>query len=292
MPRNLYDKGTVRAALRNVHGDIIRGRVRFTFVNQRVHSFNRQAHVVFQGRARRIGGIPAGPVGLYQVFINPEKYREKTIFLMVSTDKPAVIDEVFFVEPGKAKPKFPTYAALKQQKPWAKLIRIFAGSGITARKYDALPDLPKAGIFNLFAKMESTGLPGGTTVFDHVKNIRGPKPARFYANVDSELLQLVREDRVGFHGVPGTLHHFPQGWRRIDEFGSVKTLDRAGNLQLTFATNRKGQFLVDSDIDDHRGIQHAFDVIKHKVTGKDTHPYDIHQILVFFQGIDPGYQLA
>ena len=39
------------------------------------------------------------------------------------------------------------------------------------------------------------------------------------------------------------------------------------------------------------GIQHAFDVIKHKVTGRDTHPYDIHQILIFFQDIHPGYEL-
>jgi hypothetical protein len=63
-----------------------------------------------------------------------------------------------------------------------------------------------------------------------------------------------------------------------------------GNLQLTFATNAQEQFAVDADLDDHQGIKHAFDVIKHKFSG-DTHPYDIHEVLVKFQGIDPGYRL-
>jgi hypothetical protein len=63
-----------------------------------------------------------------------------------------------------------------------------------------------------------------------------------------------------------------------------------GNLQLTFATNAQEQFAVDADLDDHQGIKHAFDVIKHKFSG-DTHPYDIHEVLVKFHGIDPGYRL-
>ena len=40
----------------------------------------------------------------------------------------------------------------------------------------------------------------------------------------------------------------------------------------------------------HRGLQDALDVIKPKFSG-DTSPYDIHEVLVKFQGIDPGYDL-
>lgn len=293
MPSSNYDKGSIRAILKDAKGAVIRDKVRLTLVNQRVRSYNRQIQIELHGTSKTIrGDIPAGAVGLYQVFIDPERYRDKSIFLMVPTGEPAVIDEFFFVDPAIAQPTFPSYAALQGQSRWTKLFRVLQDSGFTAAKYKALDKLPKAGIFNLFAKMEATLLPDGGTIFDRIENIFDPRPARFYARVVPGLPESVLADRKGFHSVPGTLHHFPQGWQRIDDPGSFKTLDRAGNLQLTFATNKNGEFMVDADLDDHQGIEHAFDVIKHKVTNKDTHPYDIHQILVFFQGIDPGYELA
>lgn len=293
MSGKTYDTGSILADLRDVQGKGIRGRCRFTLVNQHARSLNRSFEVVFGGRPLPIkGDIPAGPVGIYQIFITPEKYREKNIFLMVPTDKPAQIEEIFFVEPGEVSAKLPTYSTVKQKASWKRLFAVLDNSSITASKYGAMANLKKAGMFNLFAKMEATPLPDKTTVFDHVKKIRNPKPARFFAYVGPALLKLVRADREGFHAVPGALHNFPPGWQRLNSQGSFKTPDRAGNLQLTFAKNSKGEFLVDADIDDHQGIQHAFDVIKHKVTGKDTHPYDIHQILNFFQVIDPGYLLG
>ncbi len=293
MPSSDYDKGSVRAILKDVSGRIIRDQVRFTFANQRVRAFNRQIEAKFNGKPVTMrGDIPAGPVGLYQIFIAPDRYREKSIFLMVPTGEPAVIDEFFFVEPAKVRPDFPSYSSLQNHVRWRRLFKVLKQSGMTASKYNALEPLPKAGIFNLFAKMEATRLPDATTVFDQVETIREPKPARFYAQVAAGLFESVLADQMTFHSVPGTLHRFPEGWQRIDDPGSFKTLDRAGNLQLTFAKNKKGEFLVDADLDDHQGIEHAFDVIKHKVTGKDTHPYDIHQILIFFQGISPGYELA
>jgi hypothetical protein len=47
----------------------------------------------------------------------------------------------------------------------------------------------------------------------------------------------------------------------------------------------------DIDIDDAGGILHVFQVLRNAVTGRPTHPYDIHEILLAHQGIDPGYQL-
>ena len=58
---------------------------------------------------------------------------------------------------------------------------------------------------------------------------------------------------------------------------------------MTLATDGHNNFLADIDIDDHQGVQHAFDVLQHAVTGKDTNPFDIHEILIFFQNLDPGY---
>jgi hypothetical protein len=49
---------------------------------------------------------------------------------------------------------------------------------------------------------------------------------------------------------------------------------------------------VDADVDEAKGIGHAFEVLGHIFSGGRTHPFDIHQILTFFfEGIDLGYDL-
>jgi hypothetical protein len=47
--------------------------------------------------------------------------------------------------------------------------------------------------------------------------------------------------------------------------------------------------LADIDIDEAGGFEHIFEVVQHAVTSDPTHPYDVHEILVFRQKIDPGY---
>ena len=67
-------------------------------------------------------------------------------------------------------------------------------------------------------------------------------------------------------------------------------MDRYGNLQLTF--QRRGttgdDYVADVDIDDAQGIEHIFQVLRNSVSGP-TNPYDIHDILVKEQRLDPGY---
>lgn len=283
--------GTVQVSLRDSRRRIIRDEVQLTFVNQRQRTLDRRFRVTFKGRSVQLSDIPAAPEGLYQVFITPKRYREKSLFLNVPTGSPAVIDEPFFVEPSQATPVFPSYSILRSQARWSALNAVLQRSKINAQKYGGLGPLEKAGLFNLFAKMQAQVVDGEQTAIDFVEKITDIKPARLLALVKAGLLDRVRTFHQGFHAVPGTLHDFPEGWTRIDPSGSFKTHDRAGNLQLTFAENAQGAFLVDADLDDHQGVEHAFDVLKHRFTGKDTHPYDIHEILVFFQGIDPGYNL-
>jgi hypothetical protein len=88
--------------------------------------------------------------------------------------------------------------------------------------------------------------------------------------------------------VDGSLHHPPSGF---DRAGSFKTEDRYGNLQLTFFV-RGDEWLADIDIDDAGGLEHVFQVVRNAVTGRPTHPYDIHQILIAWQQTDPGYELV
>jgi broad specificity phosphatase PhoE len=39
-------------------------------------------------------------------------------------------------------------------------------------------------------------------------------------------------------------------------------------------------------------IEHGFQVIGHELTGGVTHPYDIHEILTFYQHLNVGYDLS
>jgi hypothetical protein len=48
--------------------------------------------------------------------------------------------------------------------------------------------------------------------------------------------------------------------------------------------------MADIDIDDAAGVEHVFQVVRNSITGKPTHPYYIHDILLRHQEIDPGYK--
>jgi len=84
------------------------------------------------------------------------------------------------------------------------------------------------------------------------------------------------------------LHRPPDGFTSAQSF---KTFDRYGNLQLSFFSNGS-DWAADINIDDAGGLEHAFQVIRNFVAHRPTHPYDIHEILVSFQKIDPGYRLV
>ena len=116
---------------------------------------------------------------------------------------------------------------------------------------------------------------------------------RIYARVGKDLLSALRKHPQLYFSVNGGLHHFPDGWTSVTGADSFKTLrDSAGNIQFTFA-EKEGEdgYLVDIDLDDHKGLAHIADVLKHKFSGKNTDPYDIHQTLLFAQQLDPEYRL-
>ncbi|MFQ5738098.1 MAG: hypothetical protein ACE5JX_03740 [Acidobacteriota bacterium] len=290
---NDVNRSRVTVNLRDVGGKTIKDQVDLKFYNQRAQSLNQRFPVEFKGRPVTLGKVPAFPFGLTQVFINPTKYRYKSIFVNVPAGKPGLIDETCFVEPGQVKPVFPSFREIRTKQRWAHLWRILRNSGITTvSAWNGLSDEQKAGLFNIYAKTQREIVGDEKPVVGFIERITEFRSARIFTIVQTALLGLVRSYPKGFQAVSGALHNFPDGWNLIDPDGSFKTHDSAGNLQLTFAEDAAGQFMTDIDIDDHQGIEHAADVLKHKITGKDTHPYDIHQILVFFQGIDPGYDFA
>jgi hypothetical protein len=287
---NDINRSSVRLNLKDVHGRTVTDRVEVKFYNQGSRELSQRFVVNFAGEPATLPGVPAFPFGLAEVQLNPTKYRYKSIFINVPAGKPGEIDETCFVEPDQVKPIFPEFAEIQTAARWEDLWRVLQASRIAnLAAWNSLTDLQKAGLFNLHAKMQSEVADGGRPVISFIERITDFLPARIFAMAQDALHTLVSTNSKGFHAVSGALHDFGAAWSLIDSF---KTFDAAGNLQLTFARNAAGDLKADIDIDDHQGIEHAADVLRHKITGKDTHPYDIHEILIYFQGLDPGYELA
>ncbi len=125
----------------------------------------------------------------------------------------------------------------------------------------------------------------------YVEELREIRGDRFFVRVPKELREEVKNSvALGFfRSVDGSLHHPPAGFT---DAGSFKTEDSYGNLQLTFFMKENGDCVADIDIDDAAGIGHVFQVLMNTLTGRPTHPYGIHEILVFHQKLDPGYGFA
>jgi len=158
--------------------------------------------------------------------------------------------------------------------------------------YNALDHVQKAGMLNIYSKMKATRFADGRDTFSYVTGFIRIRGDRFFAKVAKELRDEVKNSIAAnvFHEVSGALHTPSPGFVSV---GSFKTSDLYGNLQLTFFSNPATlEFISDTDIDDAEGIEHIFQVLRPIFTGQDTNPYDIHEILLEYQKIDPGYRLV
>ena len=265
--------GSILIDARNVKGEPISGaKATLLLYNHRLRSLDSVYRLKLSGAPALLADVPAFPYGSAELVIDIDRYYTKKRFVNVQPEDATEFTETFFLDSKTAKPKFPA----KSHPAFAKLAIPFAD----------LTDLQKAGLLNIHAKAAAVG------VADAIESIVEVRPARIFARVKDSLLDFARDSSDIFHEASGISHSFAKPWRRIEKSGSFKTADRQANLQLTFATNSDNQLLVDMDIDDHQGIAHAFDVIGHTLTGADTHPYNIHQVLLALQGIDPGYTLS
>jgi hypothetical protein len=293
------NRADVQLAFRDVFGQPLKDEVEVIFKNQQVSSLSQKFTIKLKGDSEPVilPGLPAFPVGLAQVIIKPNKYRLKTVFINVLGGVPNTINEVFFVDPDRVRPTLMDFQDLAAKLYGTDLLRILKTSGINQATWNALDKRNRATILNLSAKMLKETTKNGLALISQVKDIDKTRldkkrRARIFSRLEDGLLGALRKFPERFKSASGALHDdFPDGFTPVSDPNSFKSRDEAGNIQLTFTSNAAGEFLADIDLDDHTGIQHAADVLKHKFSGKDTDPYDIHQILVFFQRIDPGYRL-
>jgi hypothetical protein len=195
---------------------------------------------------------------------------------------------------GVRRPKFPDFRLLPDELK--TLLQNSEVLGLEDKRgvalYKAMDDLQRAGLLNIHAKMRATRFLSGSSVASAMLSLTRLRGDRFFAKVTTALRDQVKNSILNglFEEVSGSLHEPPLGYESADSF---KTFDNFSNLQLTFFRKTDAlEFLVDADLDDARGIKHAFQVLDHALTGGQTHPFDIHQLLLATQGVDPGYDLV
>jgi len=241
----------------------------------------------------RVDGLGDGQPYLVKVF--PVRHRPVGQFVIPNGDGPAVLQLATPIDPERVKSvHFPEYDAVAPDlRRILERSTVEGSTGSGGDLYKGLSDIQKAGLFNLFAKMNSFGFDPGRTVWTFVDGLYRIRPDRIFVDVQPALRDLVKGaiSSERFREVPANLHTPPPGFVHA---GSYKTADRYGNLQLTFFASETAPltFKVDADIDDAAGLGHAFQVLRNFVMNGTTHPYDIHEILVYRQEVTLPYELA
>jgi hypothetical protein len=252
----------------------------------------RYKNTVFVQKDVEIKGIECDPFALYLVTVWPSNYRPAQFFITLRGGHTVAREPVRMpVDAGEVTGiTAPPYVALDPE-----LKRVLEASNLDTDPgkkgqdlYDPLDPVRKACLLNIFSKASNTILLDGGSCFRHIGGLLKLRGDRFFAATRAALREEVENARDLFSEVSGALHHPPDGYTPAKSF---KTKDRYGNLQVSFF--RKGvtgdDYLVDVDIDEASGIEHGFEVLRNHLTGHQTSPYDIREILVAHQSLDPGY---
>lgn len=242
-------------------------------------------------KAITIPDLYGPPGGIYRIYCDPPSYRPlaRNIRLRSGVNELIVTCPV---DPKKVAPEFPAYGRIAKDARdllgRSDEVLDFAGnSGETL--YNALDNIRRAGMLNIVAKSGRTRFDNDRTVLSYFGELRELRGDRFFVTVPQELREETKNSVANglFEPVNSVLHREPEGFTRA---GSFKTDDKYGNLQLTFFA-KGSEWVADVDIDDANGVEHVFQVLRNALSGQPTHPYDIHQILMAHQELDPGYEL-
>ncbi|MFB3922936.1 MAG: hypothetical protein ACE145_14520 [Terriglobia bacterium] len=284
--------GKLRLRLLDVYGESLGEDVDIMLRHQNL-SDNRVASANASKRIL-ISDLYGSPQGLYRIEIDPPSFLPINQFVNIQASGITNLDLTFPIDPQKVKGvKFPGYADLPDdlKKMLENSDKVLAFEGQKGEAlYNALDDIRRAGLLNIFKKAANTPLINGLTVFPYIQKVSELRGDRFFGVTSKELREETKHSVAQglFYEVSEALHHPPAGFTSA---GSFKTEDHYGNLQLSFFMNGD-DCVVDVDIDDAAGLEHVFQVVRNAVTGRPTHPFDIHEILVSYQQLDPGYRFV
>jgi hypothetical protein len=285
-------QGQLRLTLLDVYGNQLNERVDI-YLRHQTLSEVRAFRQVDASRPLLLQGLHGAPQGLHRLEIDPPSYLPVSWFVDLSSTRVTERTIVFPVDPGKIiRVEFPEYDELAHAHALLEASGSVLGFGgrLGSELYGALDDVRKAGLLNIIAKSRVTTFRSEVSVLTYLQELTELRGDRFFVRVPHELRENVKnsvQDDL-FMPVSGSLHRPPDGYELA---GSFKTPDPFGNLQLTFFA-RGDSWVADVDIDDAAGLGHAFQVMRNAITGRPTHPFDIHQILLHRQQLDPGYRFV
>jgi hypothetical protein len=284
------DTGRLELELLDVHG------VRLTepvdiLLRHHIVREQRRASSVDATRPIAITGLRTEPQGLYIVEVASRSYQQVSRFVTIPAGGLKRETVTLPIRAERARGLFPDYDELddRVQGVLDRSRQVRGHEGLTGPGlYAALSDEAKGGLLNIAKKSLATGFRNGPDILPHVTllDIVGD---RCLVEVPRALMEQMPSlvDGDFFRAVNGALHEPPAGFVPA---GSFKTRDAFGNLQLTFF-QAGTQCRADVDIDDAAGLGHVFQVMRNHLTGDPTHPFNIHQILMAHQHLDPGYRL-
>jgi hypothetical protein len=285
-------QGILRLDLVDVYGEKLNEPVDINLRNMTVTDI-RLARKVHASKKIRIPDLYGAPQGTYRIEVDSLSYRPVSQFVNLKASGITDVQMTFPVNPKKVVSiNFPKYEDIlpniERALDLSANVLSFEGKrGLEL--YNTLDDVRKAGMLNIAAKTNATLLPNGKTVLSYIEELIELRGDRFFARVPKELREETKNSVATglFYAVDSTLHKFADP--SYSSAGSFKTNDHYGNLQLTFFMNIDGKCVADIDIDDASGLEHIFQVLRNELTGQPTNPFDIHEILLAYQKINPDY---
>ncbi|MGC2741741.1 MAG: hypothetical protein WA672_01035 [Candidatus Angelobacter sp.] len=245
------------------------------------------------GNTIQLQGLMRTPQGRYLLEIDSPSYQPVSQFINIPASGDLTMDIVLPVNPNRVtsmeRPDMKDL--LPDLRDFLQKSSLVIGGKKGVDLFPVLPDILCAGLLNLVAKARQTLLSSGKPALSYLLDMVDLHGDRLFAKVSPELpSECKRSETAGIlHSVSDALHDPLPGFERA---ASYKTFDHYGNLQLTLSNNpESGEWMVDMDIDDAQGLEHVFQVVHNTVAGEPTNPYNIHEILVEFQQLDPGYSL-
>jgi hypothetical protein len=264
-------------------------------LRHQVLSEHRVARGVDASKRIVLTGLRGNPQGLYRLEIDPPAYLPVSQFVNMEASGFTDRTVTFPIDPKKVVGvKFPNLKDLDFKDILNNSSNVLGFEGLSGEDlYKRLDNIRKAGLFNIAAKARATPLSNGRNVLSYIKVLHELRGDRFFATVPKELREETKNSVSAdlFHKADGSLHHPPAAFPGFTDAESFKTNDSHGNLQLSFFM-KGDECLVDIDIDDAGGIGHIFQVLRNAITKGATHPYNIHEILLFRQQLDPGYSFV
>lgn len=206
------------------------------------------------------------PVQGYRVSVQPNRHKPASVFARAGQ----TVELWCPVEPD-----------LVEDVVWPETYPAGLTAIVSLESIVALPPYAHASLLNIYAVMAEADL------WRFVTGVRECRRDRIFVTLDAAIRRQL--DLARWEPVDGSLHEPTTGFTRIGSF-KQRAVPCAG-LQVTLFANAD-ELVGDLDIDDHVGGRHGVDVVRHLVTRTATHPYDIHQLLTFHRGIDPGYRLV